>query len=407
MKITFVLPEVGFAGGIRVIAIYADRLKKRGHEVLVISTPSKKPSCTEQVKSLLKGRGWIAHQKNSPSYFDNIDVPHKVLERYRPVTDADVSDADVVVATCWETAEWVANLSETKGAKAYFIQPDQDLRSCSPSHSSVGGTGLFLPQGWGAFYVSPDRVVFDNLPQEKVAATWSLPLHKITISQWLVDLARTQYGDSHVSLVFNSVDTEQFHSPNRGKQSTPTVGMLYSPDYSKGCDVSFKAFSLAAQKIPGLRLIAFGTSEPSKNLPLPIDTQYIQKPTQDKIKDIYASCDVWLCGSWSEGFHLPPLEAMACRTPVVSTQIGGSVDVVEDGVNGYLVPVGNFPALANQLVRVLTLPEAKWRAMSKAAYATATGYTWDDATKRFEGALYTAIVRSQCGDFSLNSAVAN
>jgi glycosyltransferase involved in cell wall biosynthesis len=369
MKITFVLPYAGLAGGIRVVAIYAERLKKRGHEVFVVSQPAAPVNPLQQLKSLLKGQGWICNEE--ASHFDGKDVPHRVLERYRPVTDADVPDADVVVATWWETAEWVAKLSEAKGAKAYFIQHHE---------------------------------IFEGMPKERVEATWSLPLHKITISQWLVDLARTRYGDSNVSFVPNSVETEQFYAPEHGKQPVPTVGMLYAPIAWKGCDVSLKAFSLAAQKIPNLRLVAFGTSAPSADLPLPEGTKYIQRPAQNAIKDIYASCDVWLCGSWSEGFHLPPLEAMACRTPVVSTQVGGSLDVIKEGVNGYLVPLGDSTALADRLVHVLTLPEAEWRAMSDAAYATATQYTWDDATKLFEAALHTAIERRQRGDFSGSNA---
>ncbi|WP_250122769.1 glycosyltransferase family 4 protein [Chroococcidiopsis sp. CCMEE 29] len=367
MKITFVMGS-GFslAGGDRVIAIYAERLKKRGHEVFVVSRPKQKPSLRQQVQSLLKGRGWIFAAKKERSHFDGVDVQHQVIDRYRPVTDADVPDADVVVATWWETAEWVANLSEAKGAKAYFIQHHE---------------------------------VFDYLPKERVAATWTLPMHKITISQWLVDLARTRYCDDNVSLVPNSADTKLFYAPPRGKQSIPTVGMLYSTAYWKGCDVSLKAFSLAAQKLPELRLVAFGTCVPSAELPLPAGTEYIRLPAQEVIKDIYASCDVWLCGSWSEGFHLPPLEAMACRCPVVSTLVGGSLDIIKDGLNGYLVPVGDSIALANQLVHVLSLPEAEWRLMSDAAYATATQFTWEDATELFEAALYTAIDRWQHGGF--------
>lgn len=365
MKITFVLPFAGLAGGIRVVAIYADRLKKRGHEVFVVSTPGDPITPLKQIKSLLKGRGWISSKK--ASHFDGLDVPHQVIDRWRPITDADVPDADVVIATWWETAEWVSKLSDAKGAKAYFIQHHE---------------------------------IFEGMPKERVEATWSLPMHKIAISKWLVEIAQTRYGDSHVSFIPNSVDTKQFYAPPRGKQPVPTVGMLYSSIGWKGCDVSLKAFSLAAQKIPNLRLVAFGASDPSADVPLPAGTEYIKQPPQDTIKDIYAKCDVWLCGSWSEGFYLPLLEAMACRCPVVSTQVGGPLDTIKEGVNGYLVPLGDSTALANQLVHVLTLPEAEWQAMSDAAYDTATQYTWDDATELFEAALHTAIERRQRGDFA-------
>lgn len=366
MKITFVLPYADLSGGIRVVAIYAERLKKRGHEVFVVSLPQEQPSLLKQVKSLLRGRGWLSVDPNKVSHFDGVDVQHQVIDRPRPVTDADVPDADVVVATWWETAEWVANLSEAKGAKAYFIQ-----------HHEVFG------------YVSKDRV----------AATYSLPLHKITISNWLVELMRTRYSDSNVSFVPNSVDTKQFGAPPRGKQPTPTVGMLYSITPWKGCDVSLKAFSLAAQKIPNLRLVAFGASSPSPNLPLPAGTEYACKLSQNTLKDVYAKCDAWLFGSRLEGFGLPILEAMACRTPVIGTPAGAAPELLSDGA-GILVKPEDSEDMARAIERICQLPDTEWQAMSDAAYAKATGYTWEDATELYEASLYTAIARRQHNDIS-------
>lgn len=356
MRITFICPHANLSGGIRVVAIYAERLRRLGHEVLLVSKPKRKPKFKDNVRSLLSGNFSFSRDRE-PSHFDNIDVPHKVLESFRPVVDADLPDADVVVATWWETAEEVANLSPSKGAKAYFIQQHE---------------------------------IFKGLPIERVKATYTTPLHKITISKWLVDLMRTEYGDDDVSLVLNSVDTEQFYAPDRPKQPVPTVGVLYHTMAHKGWDVSYKAISKAIESIPNLKVLVFGAYTPSPDFPLPPGAEYTYRPAQSKIKDIYARCDVWLCGSQSEGFHLPPLEAMACRCPVVSTAVGGPIDVIYDGINGYVVPVGDHAALADRLVDVLKLSQSEWQAMSDAAYATATQYTWDEATKLFEKALYAA-----------------
>lgn len=364
MKITFVLPHVSLAGGIRVLAIYAKCLEKRGHEVFVVSTPQPQPGALQQVKSLLLGRGWLSVAKEA-SHFDGVDAQHLVIERSRPIVDTDVPDADVVVATWWETAEWVANLSEAKGAKAYFIQHHE---------------------------------IFDYMPKERVEATWSLPLHKITIAKWLVDLARTRYGDSNVSLVPNSVDSKQFYAPPRGKQSIPTIGILYSTAYWKGCDISLKAFSLSAQKVPNLRLISFGET-PSPDLPLPPSTEHTCCPPQSTLKDFYTRCDAWLFGSRSEGFGLPVLEAMACRTLVIGTPTGAAPELLTDSA-GILVKPEDPEDMARAIEQVCKLSDAEWQAMSNAAHARATGYTWDDATNLFEAALHTAIDRWHRREFS-------
>jgi glycosyltransferase involved in cell wall biosynthesis len=369
MKITFVLPTLALTGGMRVISIFAEGLRKRGHEVFVISVPHSQPSLRQQVKSLLRGRGWIAAPLEEPSFFDNLSVEYKITERCRPIEDKDVPDADVVVATWWETAEWVAKLSPSKGAKAYFIQHHEN---------------------------------FDYIPKGKVEATWTLPMHKITISQWLVDLARTEYGDHEVSLAPPSVDTKLFYAPKRHKQSIPTVGMYYSPIHWKGSDIALKAFSLAAEKIPNLRLVAFGTDAPSPEMPLPKDAEYVIQPDQDKLKDFYSKCDAWLFASRSEGFGLPIVEAMACRTPVIGTPAGAAPEMLSGGT-GILVKPEAPEAMAKAIERICQLPDSEWLAMSEAAYAKVINYTWADATDLFEAGLRAAVDKSQKRDIKIVS----
>jgi glycosyltransferase involved in cell wall biosynthesis len=371
VRITFVLPFAGLAGGMRVIAIYAERLQRRGHKVFLTSTPVDIP-LRRKVKSFVLGRGWPGLRRE-PSHFDGISVEHKILEKVRPVTDSDVPDADIVLATYYTTAYGVQRLSPSKGAKAIFIQ---------------------------------NYEVEEGRPNPRLDATWRMPMHKITISKWLVDLARTKFGDDFVSLVPNSVDTDQFHAPPRSKSAVPTVGLLYNSFSLKGCATSFKALKEVAAALPSLRLVCFGAERPSLRLPLPAFAEYHYRPRQDQLKDLYAQCDVWLCGSNVEGFHLPPFEAMACRCPVVSTRVGGPMDIVEEGINGHLVDVKDASALADRVLRVLNLPEAEWKRMSDAALDTATRFSWDDATELFEKALELTIARNKRGELRNEHALA-
>jgi glycosyltransferase involved in cell wall biosynthesis len=357
MRITFVLPFADLSGGIRVLAIYADQLKKRGHEVLVVSTKDQPPTIRQRLKQILKGQGLFQPQSRRASHFDTIDVPHKVVDS--PVTEADVPDADVVIASWWETAEWMVNWSPAKGAKAYFIQHHE---------------------------------VFEYLPVDRVKATYRLPFHKIVVSKWLADLMQSEYDDDQTSLVLNTVNTQQFHAPLRGKQAEPTVGLVYSEVPWKGSKISLEAIAQVAQKIPNLKVVAFGEANPPDTLPP--DATYVRFPAQAEIKDIYARCDVWICGSFSEGFGLPVVEAMACRCPVVSTEVGGPIDLIKPGVNGDLVPIGDAQKLAEGIERVLSLSDSQWREMSEAAYQTVVQYSWDDAATLFEAALEQAIDRN-------------
>ena len=363
MKITFVLPTLGLTGGMRVLSIYTELLQKRGHKILIVSTPPRQPTLIEQLKSLLRGRGWESVPEKEESHFDKVDVERRVLETNRRITDLDVPDADIIMATWWETAESVAKLSNSKGAKVYFLQHYE---------------------------------AFDYVPKGRVEATWRLPMHKIAVAQWLADIARNEYGDLSVSLVPPTVDTKQFYDPElrskqqQSKQSVPTVGLYYSTTPWKGCDIALKAFSIAAKKIPNLRLVAFGSGEtPPADLPLPDNTEYIMSPTQDQLRESYSRCDAWLFSSRSEGFGLPIIEAMACGTPVIGTPAGAAPELLAGG-GGILVKLEDPEDMALAIEQICQLSDAQWREMSEKALETVINYTWEDATDLFEAALYAA-----------------
>src|SRR6185436_10774567 len=65
---------------------------------------------------------------------------------------------------------------------------------------------------------------------------------------------------------------------------------------------------------------------------------------------VYVSTALW------EGLPITLLEAMACRRPIVATDVGGNRDVVVDGDSGFLVPVRNPDALATRVRQLLEDP---------------------------------------------------
>jgi glycosyltransferase involved in cell wall biosynthesis len=361
MKITFVIPRADTSGGVRVVSIYAKRLMDRGHQVVVVSRSHRQPTLRERLRKKLTGKPFPYDARPAPSMLDGLGLDHRPIETFRAIVASDVPDADVVVATWWETAEWVAKYPASKGAKVYFIQHYE-------AHEGI----------------SADRV----------DATWRLPLHKIIIANWLAEMSKARFGDADYSLVANSVDTSQFFAPPRDKQPTPTVGMMYSHVPFKGCDIALKAFELTARNVPGLKLTTFGARAPTPELPLPDGAEFVCQPAQDRIRDIYAKADAWLFASRSEGFGLPILEAMACRTPVIATPAGAAPELVGRG-GGILVEPENPLAMSQAIETIIHMTNASWRDMSDMGYRTASQYTWDDATKLFEAALRLAVEKSK------------
>ncbi len=350
MRITFVIPIPTIAGGVRVAAIYARHLTDLGHDVTVVSPGGPGATQLQKLRRKLRPAHRRARGKPRTTTLDFLGDKHIRLGHPFPMQPDEIPDADVIIATWWETAFAVSAMPPEKGHKVYFIQHHE---------------------------------VHDHLPWHLSHGSYHLPLKKVTISQWLVDTMSERYGDTDVDLVENSVDMQQFRAPERGRQARPTVGLLYAVNPFKGVDISLAAIERARTRMPDLQVVAFGAKDIDPSLPLPPGSQYFKNPDQEKLRDIYASCDVWLCGSRAEGFHLPPSEAMACRCPVVSTAIGGAVEIVTEGVNGYIVPVEDSIALGDRLADVLCASPQEWKAMSDAAFARAESYTWEAATQKF------------------------
>jgi glycosyltransferase involved in cell wall biosynthesis len=350
MKITFLLPPVNMSGGIRVITIHAKRLAERGHQVTLVSTPKPKTRKLDHIKAALGL--WPAPK----SHLDGLGLDHRVLDKARPIVDADVPDADVVVATWWETAEWAAKLSPAKGRKVYFIQGYE---------------------------------IFHKAGADRCRATYRMPFKKIVVARWLARVMADEYGDADSTIVHNSVDHAQFHAPPRGKQPRPTVGFLYSDAEVKGVDVTIRAVDMLRERIPGLRVISFGSSRPETGADKLGEFHF--DPPQHMLKDLYAACDVWIAASRSEGFNLTAMEAMACRTPVVSTKTGWPEEAITDGLNGALVEIDDAKGLADHAQAILSLPDERWRAMSQAAFDTVRDSSWERCADQFETALEDAV----------------
>lgn len=91
---------------------------------------------------------------------------------------------------------------------------------------------------------------------------------------------------------------------------------------------------------------------------------------QDNVNELLALADLMLMPSEMESFGLAALEAMACCVPAIATQVGGVPELIHDGVNGLLFPVGDVEAMA-QAATALLSDDARLEAMSRAARITA------------------------------------
>jgi glycosyltransferase involved in cell wall biosynthesis len=172
---------------------------------------------------------------------------------------------------------------------------------------------------------------------------------------------RFRWPAGKIEVVYNAVRLDRFEAPapeglceELGGGERPLVLTCARLDEQKGHDVLLRA----AAELPGVAF-AFAGEGPERGrlealaseLDLADRVAFLGR--RDDVPALLAACDVFALPSLYEGSSLAVLEAMAARRAVVSSAIGGTDELIDDGRSGLLVPPGNAGELRAALARVL------------------------------------------------------
>jgi len=102
---------------------------------------------------------------------------------------------------------------------------------------------------------------------------------------------------------------------------------------------------------------------------------FLGKRGQDTLPYYYSAAEVLVMPSHYESFGMVALEAMACGTPVIASQVGGLAFLVQDGVTGFHVPDGDHDALCEKLTQLIGDHDLR-RQMGENAHRYACEYAW-------------------------------
>jgi glycosyltransferase involved in cell wall biosynthesis len=182
-------------------------------------------------------------------------------------------------------------------------------------------------------------------------------------------------GRQRIVTIHNFIDFDRFaHAKDTARQEIRrefglgddalVVGEIGHICRRKGQIHLIRALPTVLAQLPQTRLLLVGCDQNAKMLPyiskvkqearrLGVDGQVIFAGSRQDIPEILAALDLFALPSLEEGHPLAVLEAMACRTPVVASAVGGLPEMTCSGKTGVLVPPGNSQALAAALLRLL------------------------------------------------------
>jgi glycosyltransferase involved in cell wall biosynthesis len=353
MKINYTLWHLGPSGGIRVLLKFAEGLAQKGHMVTVSSIFGRNCYPTKAV---------AFRQTNVPKSYKYLSYPflrygfHQISQTFLKQI---IPHCDINVATLSLTSFPVHNSG--KGIYFYHMQHYEPI-------SMIG--------------------IMNKRLAEK---SYSLPLYKIANSIWLANMIDWKFGESPV-VVNPGIDHVTFHPYDVSKTEDSFRIVCFGTTLKwKGITDLFDALKIVKKTMPKIKLLMYG-SKPDALSGSPIPAEYVYKPSDEGLAMLYSSADLVVCPSWYESFPLPPLEAMACGAPVVTTRIG-TEDYAFDGKNSLVVPPRNVKCLATAITRLLS-DESLRESFKKEGIKTASDFTWYNSVNRIENIFNKAIKQS-------------
>ena len=211
------------------------------------------------------------------------------------------------------------------------------------------------------------------------------------VSQLTANELNTHFARQDVSVIPNAVDLSRFSMPQRLRRRELSRKLLQLPEADfvlllvgndwkkKGVTPLVKAIA-AVQHLP-LRLLVVGRDNRAPFLEqvhrLHLDGRVLFLEPSSDIMQFYAAADVYAGPSLHDSFALPPIEAMACGLPVITSVTNGGSQIITEGFDGFVLSdAQDSVALSRLISRLYDQPDLR-RTVGENAARTAQSYSWE------------------------------
>lgn len=224
----------------------------------------------------------------------------------------------------------------------------------------------------------------------------------IAVSQHTAEHMITQEGAPHdkIDVVLNGIDfarvklSEHYDRERVRRQFVDAgshlllIAARLHPE--KGYEYLFQAMATLKQRFDGrIKLLVAGSGALLDHYQqmvrwLGCDDVVLFLGFRKDLPDLMAAADLFVLPSVAEAFGLVLTEALCLGTPVVATRVGGIPEIVDDGVDGVLVPPADGEALADAVARLLNDPERRQRMAGAGRYKVLSRFRFDQMVRAYE-----------------------
>jgi len=344
------------------------QLQRLGHPTIVVTANMERPSGTlDQAPADMPFVRRIGTSRTiySAGSFARVTTAYNLRRRLRELFQREGT----------EVVHVHGGLNPTLGLVAPAAAADLDLPVVATFHSWFARSALCR--------------VFHRLLQrqlDRYAAS-------IAVSQPVIE-AHSRYFNADWEIIPNGVDTDFFRTDGRHEEPTsapdfswrePALLFLGRLDPRNGLDTLLAAMPRILERRPGARLTVAGDG------PLRLVYERLARPLGSAVRFIgsvngdrpehYGSADLYLCPTTKASFGITLLEAMACGTPMVVSDIIGFRELVDGGTEAVLVPKNRPGAWADTVLQLLADPD-RLEEMGAAGRRKAETYAWPHIAER-------------------------
>lgn len=357
MKINFVAFNMKLTGGTRFIAEMINGLASRGHELNLITFGK------------LEDMEWI--KLNARVIYTNRSFVQKVF--------------GFLYRKAFGFQPW----PEEETRRILRVLPEADINIATISYS---GFAVHRSHSGAPFHflMHYEPLVREDWGKKKIIeAAIFLPTIKIANSTWLARQIKENTGREVAGLVFPAIDHDIFYPRKKKrpiqKNQKIKIVSLAKNKWWKGFPDALRAIKLVRDAGYDVEFLGFGNKFDRAALPEEvknIDFTFVGPKVNNDLAEFYSNADILISASYFESFPLPPLEAMACGTPVVTTPLG-TEDYAFDHKNSLVVEARKPELMADALIEIIENQELYLKLVGE-GIKTAKSFTWSGAVNQIE-----------------------